>query len=509
MKNTLLIAILVLSCFATRAQISSATTVLDLGGTFIAGSRDGFKKWNDKVYYLADSSYFSGSSILVVKKISEIVGTSSSEIARVPKQVNNTISGVSVDHFFKNKVNGKYMYLSGRYIYSGTGGTLSYVDTVSGNGFFIVEHGAGYYIMAGANLYYYDFNTLVLSQTMPGTKTTNLTSNGQSVYTMTYGQIGNSSDYMYYLNKYKAGVHTVIDSASTNNFVWGSAYDYSFPIENVSSIVMGLGPNSYYVDDNDAITPIPNQTDIVRDYGVINGKHIFCDGASGIKAFDKTTKTITQLALAGWIPSKEVARSATRFYIPDYDSTLTVTDGTVAGTKKLTFPPGTQFGSRARNYGLCGDDYVTIGQISPGSKSVYSVLKLNGTSYNFDSLNGDATEVFPKTMVQNSQGLYSIHQASNSPVKDKICRINPCTGTLAVENITTEHAVNIYPNPVQNSLTIKSANLGLDVTVYDILGKKMYSQKGANNSVTINTELWHNGIYFVQCNGITHKVVKQ
>jgi hypothetical protein len=214
-------------------------------------------------------------------------------VARVELKAGNAFGLNETSRLFKNKTNGKYLFFSGKYIYTGTGSTLTFADTVWGLGTHIVEHGAGYYIIGGNKLCYYDFNTLTTSATLPGTNAVNLVSNGQSVYTMTYKQIGN--DYIYYLNKFKAGVLTLIDSHNTDDFDWGSVYDYSFPKENVTSLVMGLGPNSYYVDDNDAITAIPNEKDLIRDYGVVNGKHIFCNGNSQIKAFDKATKTVTQL----------------------------------------------------------------------------------------------------------------------------------------------------------------------------------------------------------------------
>ena len=70
-----------------------------------------------------------------------------------------------------------------------------------------------------------------------------------------------------------------------------------------------------------------------------------------------------------------------------------------------------------------------------------------------------------------------------------------------------DHATTLFPNPANESLTLKGENLGT-VTVYNALGQKMDEFNAEGNELKLNTAQYQNGVYFIKNNGKTlHFVV--
>ncbi|MBA2613935.1 MAG: multicopper oxidase domain-containing protein [Bacteroidetes bacterium] len=60
--------------------------------------------------------------------------------------------------------------------------------------------------------------------------------------------------------------------------------------------------------------------------------------------------------------------------------------------------------------------------------------------------------------------------------------------------------VSIYPNPAQNSIIVdlkESGNSTFDITVHDLLGEIIYSEKRVNNKLIINSSQWQSGLYII------------
>lgn len=81
---------------------------------------------------------------------------------------------------------------------------------------------------------------------------------------------------------------------------------------------------------------------------------------------------------------------------------------------------------------------------------------------------------------------------------------------LDIPSFSLEQEIEIFPNPVQNSLNIKANNVVIkSVSLFSILGKKV---KTVLNKTSINTEKLHVGVYFVEIKtnkgSITKKIVK-
>ncbi|HXB11108.1 MAG TPA: T9SS type A sorting domain-containing protein [Bacteroidia bacterium] len=87
-------------------------------------------------------------------------------------------------------------------------------------------------------------------------------------------------------------------------------------------------------------------------------------------------------------------------------------------------------------------------------------------------------------------------------------------------NIATEYTVNIFPNPVSETLTLSvysQASSNVEVKIYNMIGELVSSYNLAapmgNNTYPINVLNLPKGVYFIQCNtadkSFTNKFVKQ
>ena len=60
------------------------------------------------------------------------------------------------------------------------------------------------------------------------------------------------------------------------------------------------------------------------------------------------------------------------------------------------------------------------------------------------------------------------------------------------------HALVIYPNPVNDKLTVMAEDALGTVEIYNLMGALVYSQKGSSNKVEINTTDLPTGVYFIR-----------
>jgi len=103
----------------------------------------------------------------------------------------------------------------------------------------------------------------------------------------------------------------------------------------------------------------------------------------------------------------------------------------------------------------------------------------------------------------------------------EVTDINTCTNTdtINVEVVTCSginelggnYKISIYPNPVQNNLTISSEQLVIqNIKILDITGKAVKQLTISNEQLTIDVSDLQNGIYFVKINNTkTIKFIKQ
>ncbi len=85
------------------------------------------------------------------------------------------------------------------------------------------------------------------------------------------------------------------------------------------------------------------------------------------------------------------------------------------------------------------------------------------------------------------------------------------SGVVVLDNFILNDAIKMYPNPVQNFLTIKSNLPITDVQVYSILGELVKQVKG--NFSRIDLRELNSGIYMIKIHSdqfsVTKKLVKK
>ncbi len=69
---------------------------------------------------------------------------------------------------------------------------------------------------------------------------------------------------------------------------------------------------------------------------------------------------------------------------------------------------------------------------------------------------------------------------------------------LAVQEHDFSHCVDVYPNPVQNMLFIRSEENILSVAIVAANGERVFSRKVNNKTAAVNVNALENGIYFVK-----------
>ncbi len=72
--------------------------------------------------------------------------------------------------------------------------------------------------------------------------------------------------------------------------------------------------------------------------------------------------------------------------------------------------------------------------------------------------------------------------------------------------------ISIFPNPASEKFVINSNSVPLEaVSVYDILGKKLFNTSEVNSeTITVDISGYNKGIYFVLVNNsLVKKIIKQ
>ena len=79
-----------------------------------------------------------------------------------------------------------------------------------------------------------------------------------------------------------------------------------------------------------------------------------------------------------------------------------------------------------------------------------------------------------------------------------------------IDDAIEEHENNfeIYPNPVDDVLYIKSDNNIEEINIYNIVGIKVATVNGQQTTVNIDMSGFNSGVYFVEVDGKTFRVIR-
>ncbi len=147
------------------------------------------------------------------------------------------------------------------------------------------------------------------------------------------------------------------------------------------------------------------------------------------------------------------------------------------------------------NYSLLINDTLNWLRVS-GSFTADSAYKYLLIGNFFDDLN--------TTVTNPSTGIYAYYFI------DEVCLATDsmfCANyTTSINELNDSKSISLFPNPADNVISIH-ANSDSAISIYDSLGRNVFYRAEGSAIVTVNTEDWSNGIYFVNISNITHKLI--
>lgn len=215
-----------------------------------------------------------------------------------------------------------------------------------------------------------------------------------------------------------------------------------------------------------------------------------------------------------------------------------------AGSKMVIFNSGAQWSSNFTSEGilaiqfdvrvLTNDLNLRVAFQGPNGKRICTTIPVNvvaGSGWqsvtipisasDFTSISGSSTVSISDTLAAvNTMRILSSNAPTWTNPDTVVATIHldniTASTTLAVNKIETQNSFEISPNPATTKLNINLSQKNLDdttVTVYDVLGKKIYSKRLHNLSVSINVSNWNTGVYLVRISTnrqtLTKRFVKQ
>ena len=187
------------------------------------------------------------------------------------------------------------------------------------------------------------------------------------------------------------------------------------------------------------------------------------------------------------------------------------------------------FDTIIKNWGGIDVDtnFISTGFSSPklvDSNGVYQLFvgSYSGTIYQFTNIDGNLNGIFTSvtstanTIWDGGKCAFTFADINNDNQPDMI--LGNLSGGISYFSSDTalvsgtenhpQHNLVIYPNPTSNKLTVESNLLG-KIAIKNLLGKTVYTTKKTTNSISINTSKFAKGIYILQLNGTSSKVIIQ
>ena len=83
-------------------------------------------------------------------------------------------------------------------------------------------------------------------------------------------------------------------------------------------------------------------------------------------------------------------------------------------------------------------------------------------------------------------------------------------GMVGIDDINSDNGIQIYPNPTTDKIIIDNAGVEIgEVSIFNINGKKLSTLNSQLSTLEINLADYANGIYLIQINGKTTRIIKQ
>lgn len=204
----------------------------------------------------------------------------------------------------------------------------------------------------------------------------------------------------------------------------------------------------------------------------------------------------------------------TLFTVNSTNKALWVTDGTLAGTKKIISGPPATFAIDNLSpmlYGSaehCGNDLYFAGKNGGNSTRLISV---NGNNYSVQTNTFGLPNSQP-TIHKTASGIYMVGSPLPTSSAEKAVFYANCSSisTDIENNKQNQMVVDVFPNPSNGNITIElyENNGNSKLTVHNLLGEVMHSQYINEQSTNINLDL-NSGLYIIAIESKTEKIVKK
>jgi hypothetical protein len=194
-------------------------------------------------------------------------------------------------------------------------------------------------------------------------------------------------------------------------------------------------------------------------------------------------------------------------WVEFYNNTTNVIDlgATYLGTRsdnklKWKFPTGTYI--LPNSYLIVWADDDSLEQILHTN---FGLNKISDTMY-LSSMNGSILDSvsFSNQLPDISYGRYPNGTGPFIAMNTSYNSYN-IDFPLAIQYVSKEEILNLYPNPTQDELTVNFDGKK-QIQVNNLFGQKILSTT-AKNTLNINTSQWTNGIYILKCGNSVRKFV--
>lgn len=134
------------------------------------------------------------------------------------------------------------------------------------------------------------------------------------------------------------------------------------------------------------------------------------------------------------------------------------------------------------------------------SGATYQWIDCNNSN---SPINGATSQAFTPTV----SGTYAV-QINNATCSATSSCLSVSITAVSIKEYTN-NIIEIYPNPAKNFVTIDGLINNSNIQIIDALGKIVFSESNNSSKVTINTEMFNSGIYFVKIESIGNSAIKK
>ncbi len=204
----------------------------------------------------------------------------------------------------------------------------------------------------------------------------------------------------------------------------------------------------------------------------------------------------------------------TLYTVNSSNKALWVTDGTLAGTKKVFGGTPTTFAADGLTPQFpgssehCGNDLYFNGKNGANAERL---IYVNGSNYNVTTYSIGSGVTTQPSFRKTASGITLIAAPlPTSSAEKAVYKINCSTLSGIEDNLSNQILFNVFPNPNNGQITIKLSNKigNCKLTVLNLLGEMVYSEIINEQTTMLNLNL-KTGFYFVSIDNKGQKTTRK